>query len=175
MATLVLTAIGDDKSGLVDALSGVVSDHGGTWEKSHMARLAGKFAGIVMVTVPDQNVDPFIADLEPLEAQGLLEIAIERAEGEQEPESPRYTMELFGVDHPGIVHEVSHALAERKINIEELITETESAAMGGGTVFRAHATLRVPPDVSIPELEDSLHRLADQLAVDIEIHPDPDG
>ena len=57
MATLVLTVIGDDQSGLVDVLSGVVSDHAGNWEKSHMARLAGKFAGIVMVTVPDQNVD----------------------------------------------------------------------------------------------------------------------
>ena len=79
MATLVLTVIGDDRSGLVDALSGVIADHGGNWDKSRMARLAGKFAGIVMVAVPDAAADALIADLEPLEAQGLLDITVERA------------------------------------------------------------------------------------------------
>jgi glycine cleavage system regulatory protein len=68
MATLVLTVIGDDRSGLVSALSGVIADHGGSWERSQMARLAGKFAGIVVVSVPDAGADALIRDLGPLEA-----------------------------------------------------------------------------------------------------------
>ena len=66
MATLVLTVIGDDRSGLVSALSGVIADHGGSWERSQMARLAGKFAGIVLVAVPDDRAEALIAELGPL-------------------------------------------------------------------------------------------------------------
>ena len=66
MATLVLTVIGDDRSGLVSALSGVIAANGGSWERSQMARLAGKFAGIVLVAVPDDRADELIRDLQPL-------------------------------------------------------------------------------------------------------------
>ena len=66
MTTLVLTVIGDDRSGLVSMLSGVIAQHGGSWERSQMARLAGKFAGIVMVSVPDDRADALIDALEPL-------------------------------------------------------------------------------------------------------------
>ena len=79
MATLVLTAIGDDQSGLVDALSGVIADHGGNWQRSHMTQLAGKFAGIVEITVADDRADALVTDLGPLESKGLLEIIVERA------------------------------------------------------------------------------------------------
>ncbi|HSF84058.1 MAG TPA: ACT domain-containing protein [Acidimicrobiia bacterium] len=131
MATLVLTAIGDDQAGLVDALSGVIADHGGDWDKSHMAQLAGKFAGIVMVTVSDDKLAALMRDLEPLE--GLLDItAGVAADGEAPAPSTRLSMELVGLDHPGIVHDISHALATRSVSIEELSTETSSAPMGGG-------------------------------------------
>jgi len=175
MATLVLTVIGDDRSGLVDALSGVIADHGGNWDKSRMARLAGKFAGIVMVAVPDAAADALIADLEPLEAQGLLDITVERAvPSKQEDDSARYRMEIFGLDHPGIIHEVSHVLAGLQVSIEELSTEARSAPMAGGTVFEAHASLRVPAGVSLQELIESLGRLGNELAVDIEVAREPD-
>lgn len=170
MATLVLTVIGDDRPGLVDALSGVISEHGGNWDTSRMARLAGKFAGIVMVTVPDAEADALVTDLEPLEAQGVLHVTVERAEPiETEAAAVSATMEIFGLDHPGIIHEVSQALAERGVSINELETETRDAPMAGGTVFEARAALRIPVDVLQPELEETLRRLADSLAVDIEL------
>ena len=174
MAILVLTVIGDDRSGLVDALSGVITEHGGNWDKSHMARLAGKFAGIVMVTVPDGGTDALIEDLGPLEAQGLLDVTVESAEREDAgDESPGYRMEIFGVDHPGIVHEISHALARQNVSIDELRTETWSAPMDGGTVFEAEASLRIPAGLSLPQLRDGLTRLADELAIDIKVTEEP--
>ena len=80
--TLVLTVIGDDRSGLVSALSGVIADHGGSWERSQMARLAGKFAGIVLVAVPDESAEALIAELGPLGSQGLLDVTVERGADE---------------------------------------------------------------------------------------------
>jgi len=71
MATFVLTVIGDDRPGLVSALSVPISAHGASWERSQMSRLAGKFAGIVLVAVADERLDALTADLTALEAQGL--------------------------------------------------------------------------------------------------------
>ena len=50
---LVLTVIAQDEPGIVETLSQTVSDHGANWLGSRMARLAGEFAGIVEVSVPD--------------------------------------------------------------------------------------------------------------------------
>ena len=111
-----------------------------------------------------------IADLEPLQAQGLLDMTVERAEpGQTEDDSTLYRMEIFGLDHPGIIHEVSHALAGRLVSIEELSTEARSAPMAGDTVFEAHALLRVPAGISSEELAEILGRLGDELAVDIDV------
>ncbi len=176
MTTLVLTIIGDDRSGLVDALSGVVVDHGGNWHRSHLAQLAGKFAGIVLVTVPDARADELIDALNPLEADGLLDIAVEVAPDESgagggRTGGSRYRIELVGQDRPGIVHEVSDALAGRGVNITELVTATTSAPMAGGILFTASVQLDVPAIVDIDELRAVLEALADELMVDVELDP----
>ena len=49
MTDLVLTLIGPDRPGLVEAVAEVVAAHGGNWLESRMARLAGKFAGILRI------------------------------------------------------------------------------------------------------------------------------
>ena len=63
MPRLVLTVIGDDRSGLVRALADVVTEHGGNWEESQLAELAGKFAGIVVVSVPEARAEEFATAL----------------------------------------------------------------------------------------------------------------
>ncbi len=176
MATLVLTAIGDDQAGLVDALSGVVADHGGNWDTSHMAQLGGKFAGIVMISLPDSKVEAFVQDLKPLEARGLLEVTAEvAADTPSAAPATRLALEVVGLDHPGIVHDISHALAVRNISIEELRTETSSAPMGGGTLFTANLVLGVPPDVAVAAVTETLEDLAHQLMVDIDLREAQDG
>jgi glycine cleavage system regulatory protein len=173
VTTLVLTVIGDDQSGLVDALSGVITDHGGSWDESHMTQLAGKFAGIVLVTVPAPRVEELIDSLAPLEARGLLDITAERALGDDGVvEARRLSLELVGQDHPGIVHDISQALAARGVGIIDLQTETKSAPMSGGTLFEATAVLEVPEEVSLAELYDSLEALANELMVDLDIRQD---
>ena len=49
MIPLVLTYVGDDRPGLVSAVSEKIAAFGGTWLESRSARLAGKFAGILRV------------------------------------------------------------------------------------------------------------------------------
>ena len=114
MATLVLTVIGNDRAGLVNAVAEVVARHGGNWEQSQMAELAGKFAGIVLVTVPDGSSDDLVAALEPL--HGLLDITAQLAGDEVTvPEPQRFTLDLVGADRPGIVRQITEVLAAHEI------------------------------------------------------------
>ena len=172
MPTLVLTAIGDDQSGLVDALSGVIAAHGASWDQSHMSHLAGKFAGIVQVSVPDGKVDALIAALQPLEHDGLLDITASTAPADASAAAGRpMRLELLGQDRVGIIHDLSHALAALGVSIHELQTATGSAPMGGGVLFQATALLEVPSDVDHTALRDTVEQLSNELMVDIDLEP----
>lgn len=168
MTILVLTVIGDDRPGLVDALSAVIAEHEGNWEESRMAHLAGKFAGILRINVPQSRVAKLTQALESLNETGL-QVAVEQGRETAPPTRRILHLELVGQDHPGIVHDIAHALAASRISIEELTTETRSASMGGGTLFEARASLAVPESVSLEDVRASLEALADELMVDIHL------
>lgn len=174
MATLVLTVIGDDRSGLVSALSGVIADHGGSWERSQMARLAGKFAGIVLVSAPEDRAEDLIAGLGPLRAQGLLDVTVERSADPATPSSDvsRLNLELVGADRPGIVRDIARVLASLNVSFEELHTDTREAPMAGGFLFEATAILLAPPTLPLPDLQAVLEELANELMVDLSLSAD---
>jgi glycine cleavage system regulatory protein len=167
MATVVLTVIGDDRAGLVSALSEVVARHHGNWERSQMAELAGKFAGIVLVTVPDQHLDALLAGFDPLRDQGLLDVTAAPAGVDDQPHGSRFELSLVGTDRPGIVREITRVLAEHGVSIDELNTATREAPMSGGTLFEADAVLVAPVGVATVELRAALERLADELMVEV--------
>jgi glycine cleavage system regulatory protein len=164
---IVLTAIGDDRAGLVAALSEVVAAHGGNWERSQMAELAGKFAGIVVVSVPDDRVDQLTRALRSL--GGLLEVSAHPG-SEAEPSAGEVlTIDLLGTDRPGIVHEVSAVLHRQQLSIETIETTTREAPMAGGQLFEAHMVVNVREGADLSALRADLERLADELLVDIAV------
>jgi glycine cleavage system regulatory protein len=170
MATLVLTVIGDDRAGLVDALAGPIARHGGNWDRSHMARLAGKFAGIVVVSVPDEHTDDLTAELGTLSARGLLDVTVAIAANDGPTNRDELlSLHLVGQDRPGIIREVASALARRNVSIEELETSASSAPMSGELLFEATATLRVPLETDPADLRTALEDIANELMVDLDV------
>ena len=113
MASLVLTILGDDRPGLVSAVSAPISAHGASWERSEMSRLAGKFAGIVVVSVPADRLDALVAELTALESQGL-QVIVERTDEPAPHLFERLHLDLLGADRPGIVAEISAASPTRR-------------------------------------------------------------
>ncbi len=170
MATFTLTCIGDDRPGLVSALSAPIKAHGASWDRSQMARLAGKFAGILMVAVPDERAEALAADLTALKDIGLL-VALERTDVPVERPSVVFSLDLLGADHPGIVAEISASLAGEGIGIEELSTDVREAPMAGGMLFEAHAVLGAPAGTDAEALRSLLETLADELMVEIRLSP----
>jgi glycine cleavage system regulatory protein len=171
MATFVLTVLGDDRPGLVSAISAPIKAHGASWERSQLAQLAGKFAGIVLVSVAHKRLDALVADLMALKDEGL-QVVLERTDEPVERESLQLTLELLGADHPGIVAEISASLAARDVSIDELSTDVRDAPMAGGTIFEARAALSAPPTTNIEGLRSMLEGLANELMVDITLSTD---
>lgn len=169
MATLVLSVVGDDRPGLVDAISAVVESHSANWERSQMARLGGKFAGIVQVSVADQNAEALRDALAALGHDGLLQVSVDRTGAAPESTGQRFVLHLVGSDRPGLLHSVSAALAAVRASIEELTTDTVNAPMSGGLLFQATATVALPASVGIEDIRTELEALADRLMVDIDL------
>lgn len=165
---LVLTLLGDDKPGLVESVAELVARHEGNWLESSMSQLAGKFAGILRVSVEASAVDALVQDLEKL--GGKLRILVERVGEAPAAESPQTVqLSLVGNDRPGIVREISHCLAELGVNVEQLTTGCAPAPMSGTDLFNASARLRVPAGLSLDHLQSRLERLADEMIVDIKL------
>ncbi len=174
MPRLVLTVIGDDRSGLVSALADVVTAHDGNWEDSQLAELASKFAGIVVVGVPVERVDELTAALRELD--GLLEVTTHPGAetgaavgGAGTGDEQRLTVDLLGNDSPGIVREVSSVLRRHDLSIETMTTSTREAPMAGGLLFEAHVVVRVPAESDNAALRADLEHLASELLVDIAV------
>jgi glycine cleavage system regulatory protein len=183
MIDLVLTLIGPDRPGLVEAVAQTVADRGGNWLESRMTHLAGKFAGILRVEVPPGQADALARALEGLGAAGLRVVAESSARaaagGGANPPSPRtgkvMNVELIGLDRPGLVREISQLLARHDINVEELTTDLTSAPMSGEMLFRANARVNVPPRLDAGQLRASLERLASDLTVEIRLQEQEDN
>lgn len=168
-ASLVLTVIGPDRPGIVQTLASVVASHGGNWVESRMARLAGQFAGVLRVDVPPDRAEALARELRNLSGHDLTVTLATPAEPDAPQAVQELTLEVIGHDRPGIVREVSHALASRGVNVVELATECFSAPMSGEPMFKAQARLHAPRSVALDDLRRSLDQIEAELGLDISL------
>jgi glycine cleavage system regulatory protein len=96
-------------------------------------------------------------------------VVLERTSAPPPHASLRLSLDLLGADHPGIVAEISAALAAEGIGIEELSTDLREAPMAGGLLFEARAVLEAPPDTSMDALSATLEAIAHSLMVEISL------
>lgn len=166
MTTLILTVVGSDRPGLVAAVADIVDEHGGNWENSQLAELAGAFAGVIQVSVPDDSRADLAAALRELD--GLLTVAVHAgSDAADDSEARPITLQILGNDRPGIVREVSAVLSTHELSIESMTTETRDAAMAGGRLFEASVVAEVPASADLDLLRADLERLTTELQVDI--------
>jgi glycine cleavage system regulatory protein len=166
---LVMTVIGPDRPGLVESVAELVAGHGGNWLESRMSRLGGQFAGILRVEVPSEKESALVSALNQLQERGLTTV-VHPDQSKPAASAVRLSgLEIVGQDRPGIVREISRALADYGVNVEELQTECASAAMSGETLFKARAKLSIPATCDIAALRAELERIAEDLIVEISL------
>jgi glycine cleavage system regulatory protein len=162
-----MTIISPDRTGLVEAIARVVVAHGGNWLESRMCRLGGEFAGILRIEIPEENKSALTDALQKLQQHGLQILV--RADPSAPPAATgRQTkLEIVGSDRPGIVREITSALARAGVNVEEFSSEVVSAPMSGETLFKASVRLQLPERCDLAALKKDLEKIAADLLVDV--------
>jgi glycine cleavage system regulatory protein len=168
---LILTISGKDRAGLVENLADVIVAHGGNWEQCRMAHLAGRFVGILEVTVPGDQQQELESALRTIRGLDVM-IAAGQAAPATAAATRAFDLEVVGSDHPGIVRDVFKALAAEGINVEELTTRTYSAPDSGGQLFEAKARLACRADFDWEPIRDRLEQIAQDVMVDLTLKDD---
>lgn len=165
--SVVMTVLASDRTGIVKQLSEAVADHGGNWLESRMARLAGRFAGILRVECEEGSVDALVGALEALTGDGIS-VQVQRELLAEEPKRVQLNLDVAGNDRPGIVKSLSAAITGVGANVEELHTALESAPMSGHPLFRAMGVVSLPDGLAPGVLVDAIESIGEDLAVSVE-------
>lgn len=164
-----VSAVGRDRPGIVAAVTRVLLDLEGNVEDSQMSILRGHFAVMLIVALPET------ASPEELESRlsavrqelGLEAIAVSPVD-ELADSGPRpsHVLSVYGADHPGIVHAVSSALAERKISITDL--ETRVAGEERSPIYVMLMEIAAG-DADLEELREALGEIGDRERLDVSL------
>ena len=168
--SLVLSILSDDKPGVVEALAKTINDHQGNWLESQMSQLAGKFAGILHISIAEDQLPLLKQALEILQQQQEIQIISAEVDTDQ-ASAEIMTMEfsLMGNDRPGIIREISQAFVSHHINFYDLHTQCSSMPMAGIPMFTAQGKLHVPGNLDLDNLTDQLEDIANELGIDFEL------
>ena len=168
--TYIITFIGDDRPGLVEALSEVISEHGGNWVESRLSQLSGKFAGLISVTLPEASGDELRAALKGLHEAGIsVKVTPCGPAADVSKPASIITLTILGPDRPGIVRETAAALSARQINVVDMETYVSPAPMSAELLFHASVKAELPEGVNLEELSDTLDAIANEMDVDIQL------
>lgn len=163
---LIATVIADDRPGIVEQLAATVRHHGGNWLESSMSRLAGKFAGILRIDISEGDEDALRSALSALDAKNI-KVHVETSHAHPVESESSTHISLVANDRPGIVGEISQALANARINVVSLETYCDSAPMSAEMLFHALIEVDLPTDVDEDRLMTLLEALAPDLMVEV--------
>lgn len=169
---IVISALGSDRPGIVQALTGAVLDRGGNIQDSRMTVLGGEFAVLMLVSGDDRTLERLEADRQALadELDLLITLKRTRRPNERSPALP-YQVEVVAMDHPGIVHEVARFFSDRGINIDDLNTGTYPAPHTGTEMFSLELMLSVPAQEPVSALRDDFLEFCEERNLDAAMAP----
>ena len=164
---MVLTAIARNRPGVVESLAEVITAHSGNWIESSMAQLGGEFAGIVMIEVPFQNATKLEEALSALDKKGI-DVNVHKAASSAPVSGVHARLEVAGLDHTGIVLEVTSTLTRQGVSIDEFSSSVSRGSMGAEPMFSAQADIILPEGLGIDDLRNALETITADIMVDIE-------
>ncbi len=169
----ILSAMGKDRPGIVADVSEVIYECGGNIEDSSMSLLRNHFALLLLFSTEREEVNQKLSStLKRLEWEKKLTvfyspITFEEAYPKGEEQTDRFKITTSGVDHAGIVFKVCRLLADRRVNIIDMETRRVLSAESGTPLFEMDMGIGIPRSISEQGLREELHRLADQLRIDL--------
>ena len=170
---LIVAAVGRDRPGIVDRISGAIFQAGCNLEDSRMAILGGEFALVALVSGPEKRLEEVRSAVAKL--SGELELVVQFKSTRPEPPGPGreeripYQLTAVSMDHPGIVHRITHLLAEHGVNVANLETRLAHAPVSGTPIFSLELEAQVPGELPMARLREALKALSDSENIDLDL------
>ncbi len=169
---LVISALAEDRPGLIDALARVIADCGCSMVDSRMTVLGAEFAALVLVYGNWNTLAKLEVQLERLQKTLGADLRWRRTAGRgNRGEVLPYAIEVIALDQVGVVHKLAGFFAGRSINIEDLVTRSYSAPHTGTPMFAVNLVVGVPADVHIAMLREEFMDFCDDLNLDAVMEP----
>lgn len=165
----VLTAVGDDRPGLVDEVTRFITERGGNIEDSRMVNLRGQFAMMMLIAGDEESMVRLGDGLGALRRDCRVHAELRPADAGsaigQGPALP-FRLTTWAMDHPGLMQSVSHLLAEKGVNIESAGSSLRPAPYTNTPLFEMELVVSVPVATPVAELREALGELCDELNID---------
>ena len=163
-----VTVIGNDRPGIVAAVTRSLFDLGCNLEDVTSTILRGHFS-MTMIVRGSSDLGPSGIEERLASAAEELDLVVEVRpveETDAHVEPPTHMISVYGADKPGIVYRVADALAGLGLNI----TDLNSRLIGeeGDPVYALQIEVQAPENT---DLDDVLRPLREELGVDLSVHP----
>jgi glycine cleavage system transcriptional repressor len=169
---LVLAALGEDNTGIIEEFSRCILHSGCTINDSRMAVFGGDLALLLQVAGNWNNIAKLENQLPGIQARLGLTITSHRpVERESSKDLLPYAVDVVALDQPGIVHNLARFFAQRQINIQEMATMGYPAAHSGTPMFSVHMIIEIRAGVQIAALREDFMEFCDQLNLDAVMEP----
>ena len=169
---IVLSAIGTDRTGIVQDIAKVVLSCGGNIEESRMTTLGAEFATLMLVSGNWHTLDKLERGLEKLGKDDNLTVTIRKTDARPTKDDRMpYAVDVVSLDTPGIVFSLASFFASRDIEIADVATRRYAAAHTGAPMFAVQMAVNIPSAVNLAQLRDEFLELCDRLNLDAILEP----
>lgn len=168
---LVLSAIGEDRPGIVNELARCCSDYRCNIVDSRMTILGGEFAVLMMISGPWDGIAKLETALPAIARKLDLLLHTKQTQPRRPAATITYSVNVVSLDHPGIVHEIAQFFSERRINIEDLHTSTYCAPHTGTQMFNLNLVINLPANTHLATLREEFMVFCDEINLDAVFEP----
>jgi glycine cleavage system transcriptional repressor len=170
LPSFALAAIGRDRPGIVAAVAQVLYEHGCNVEDSSMTLLRGNFSIMLILESPEATTAASLDEaLRPACTDMGLTYTVRDVEDTAQTPHPSHVLTVYGADKPGILYQVTTALADEGVNITDLNSRLVGAEE---PVYAVMLELAIPGDVAT--IETRLTEIAASIGVDLTLRPRDD-
>lgn len=170
--SLAITAIGEDRPGIVNELTEFLHSAKLNIEDSRMSILGGEFAIILLVSGDTAAIESVTQQKDSLERSLNLNLLIRKtASKTTDDELISYNISVEGMDNPGIVHKLARYLSQHRINIVNMQTTSSHAAHTGTPVFTVNMLVDIPASKNTQQIQEEFGLLCDSLNMDVHFSP----
>jgi len=165
-----ITAFGKDRPGMVAGITEALYALSGNLEDASMTRLGGEFTMMMVASVP-AKVSPagLQKALNPWSRKLALSFQVKPITSalskNRSTSEAQYLLSVYGTDRPGIVAQVTRAIADRKMSITDLQTRVLHANQK--PVYILLVELQAPPKSDMDGLREELDQIRQSLGIEI--------